>query len=65
MDFNIWLSQIKNDNLELEPFLKRIEPFFTDSGFNINEFEKRVQIGIKTIDAEVDSYLTDNEDVKD
>jgi len=62
MDFSEWLIQIKIEEPELDTFLCRLEPFFSDSGFNAAEFEKRVHIGIRKMDVEVDANLIDSED---
>ncbi|NCC82341.1 MAG: hypothetical protein EOM04_08740 [Clostridia bacterium] len=62
MDFSEWLSVIKKEVPELDAFISRLEPFFLDSGFNGVEFEKRVHIGIKKMEDEVDAYLIEKED---
>lgn len=65
MEFKDWLAQTKTDKQELDLFIDRIEPFFVESGFNASEFEKRVAIGVNSIDKQVEKSLMKEEDAKD
>ena len=65
MEFKDWLSHTKTDVLELAEFISKIEPFFIESGFNASEFEKRVAIGVNTIDKQVEKSLMKEDDAKD
>ena len=57
MNFKDWLTQAKSEKPELDEFLTKINPFFTDAGFNGLEFEKRVTTGLKNIDTEISKSL--------
>ena len=39
MEFKDWLTQTKTEKPDLTEFITKLDPFFTDSGFNANEFE--------------------------
>jgi hypothetical protein len=52
MDFNDWLDQTKISKPELNEFIIKVEPMFSDSGFNGTELERRLTNGLKQIDAE-------------
>ena len=57
MDFKNWLTQTKIDESKLSAFISKLEPFFTETGFNINEFERKVTAGLHKIDSEVDELI--------
>ncbi|WP_285269835.1 hypothetical protein [Kaistella rhinocerotis] len=57
MEFKTWLDQTKTDEPTLEIFIMKLESYFSDSGFNGSEFERKVSIGVQKIDAEVDELL--------
>lgn len=57
MEFNNWLNQTKIDEPELEAFITKLEPFFTDSGFKGDVFERKVTLGLKQIETEVEQAL--------
>ena len=49
MEFKDWLTQTKTEKPDLTEFITKLDPFFTDSGFNANEFEKKANIIHKNI----------------
>ena len=57
MDFKSWLEQTKINEPRLITFIPKLDPFFTDSGFNGNEFERRVTLGLRKYDFEIDELL--------
>lgn len=57
MDFKSWLEQTKNDEPRLSTFIPKLDPFFSDSGFNGIEFERRVTLGLRKYDSEIDELL--------
>lgn len=65
MDFNSWLNQIKIDEPELESFITRLEPLFTEVGFKCSEFERKVTIRLDKIDSEVGQLLKSKTNVED
>jgi hypothetical protein len=64
MEFKTWLDQIKIEEANLERFITKLEPFFSDSGFNGLEFERKVTIGLQKIDIEIDELLKPETDVE-
>jgi len=65
MNFNSWLNQVKIDEPELEPFITKLEPYFTDIGFKSSEFERKITIGLDKIDSEVEQLLKPETNVED
>ena len=65
MDFNSWLNQTKIDEPELEPFITKLESYFSDTGFKGNVFERKVTLGLNKIDTEIDELLKPEPDVED
>jgi len=65
MKFNNWLNQTKVDEPELESFITKLEPFFTDTGFKGNVFERKVTSGLNKIDTEVEQALKPELNVED
>ena len=57
MDFKSWLCQIKLDKPNLDAFITKLEPFFTDAGFNGFEFEKKVTLRLQKLNDEIDESL--------
>lgn len=57
MDFNSWLNQTKIDEPELESFIVKLEPYFSEIGFRGNVFERNVTAGLSKIDSDVDELL--------
>ena len=57
MDFKNWLANLKIDEPKLDSFITKLDPFFTETGFNGNEFEKKVHLGIRKIDLDIDKLL--------
>jgi len=57
MDFKSWLEQIKNDEPRLSTFIPKLNFFFSDSGFNGIEFERRVTLVLRKYDSEIDDIL--------
>lgn len=64
MDFNSWLNQIKIDEPDLESFIIKLEPFFSEIGFRGNVFERKVTIGLSKIDTEINELLKPEQDVE-
>lgn len=57
MEFNNWLNQTKTEKPELSSIITKLEPFFTDSGFRGNDFERNVALGLSKIDTDVEQEL--------
>ena len=57
MDFKNWLDQTKIEEPDLNVFIKKLEPFFTDTGFNGQEFERKVNLGFQKIESEINESL--------
>ncbi|WP_018626058.1 hypothetical protein [Niabella aurantiaca] len=57
MDFKSWLLHTKNEEPDLEVFITKLEPFFTDAGFNGLEFEKKINIGLRKFENDIDELL--------
>jgi hypothetical protein len=64
MEFKTWLDQTKTEEANLEIFITKLEPCFSDSGFNGLEFERKVNIGLQKIDTEIDELLKPESDVE-
>lgn len=65
MDFKSWLEQTKDNEPRLSSFIPKLYPFFTDSGFNGSEFERRITIGLRKIESEIDELLKPESNVED
>ena len=65
MDFNSWLNQTKIDEPDLESFITRLEPYFSDVGFKGNVFERNVKLGLNNIDSEIEELLKPEPNVED
>jgi hypothetical protein len=63
MVFKDWLTQIKSDKPELSDFITKLDPFFTDTGFNASEFEKRILIGLKKVDTDINNSINPQSNV--
>ncbi len=57
MEFKTWLDKTKIEEQNLEIFVNKLEPYFSDSGFNGLEFERKVTIGLQKIDIEIEELL--------
>lgn len=57
MDFRSWLTQTKIDEPDLDEFITKLEPFFTDTGFNGLVFERKVTSGLQKMDTDIDELL--------
>ena len=64
MDFKNWLTQTKTEEPTLESFITKLAPYFTDSGFNGIEFERKVTLGLLKVDADIDELLKPEPDVE-
>lgn len=64
MEFKTWLDQTKIEEVNLETFIIKLEPYFSDSGFNGLEFERKVAIGLQKVDTEIDELLKPESDVE-
>lgn len=64
MEFKTWLDQTKTEEANLEIFITKLEPFFSDSGFNGLELERNVAIGLQKVDSEIDELLKPESDVE-
>ena len=57
MDFKQWLLQTKLDKPELSDFITRLDTFFTDTGFNSVDFERKIDLGLKKIEKDVENTI--------
>lgn len=64
MQFQDWLTQTKADKPELNDFITKLEPFFIETGFNANEFERRIIVGLKKFDTDIVNLLNPQANVK-
>ena len=64
MDFKSWLLQTKIDEPDLAVFITKLEPFFIDSGFNGLQFEKKINIGLRKFDNDIDELLKPESNVE-
>jgi len=64
MDFKSWLNQTKIDEPELNSFIIKLEPYFTEIGFKGDVFERNVSTGLSKIDFEVDELLKPEPDAE-
>jgi hypothetical protein len=48
-----WIAGIKTEKPELNDFITKLEGFISDTGFNVNKFEKAVEIGLQKKEEEV------------
>jgi len=64
MNFKSWLEQTKINEPRLSTFIPKLYPFFTDSGFNGIEFERRVTVGLRKFDSEIDELLKQEPNVE-
>ena len=64
MDFKNWLEQTKNNEPRLSTFILKLDSFFTDSGFNGIEFERKVTVGLRKFDSEIDELLKQEPNVE-
>jgi hypothetical protein len=64
MDFNSWLTQTKIDEPDLESFIVKLEPYFSEIGFRGNIFERKVTAGLSKIDSDIDELLKPELDVE-
>ena len=64
MEFKDWLIQTKTEKPDLADFITKLDSFFTDSGFNANEFEKKVGIGLKKVDTDIANSLNPQTNAK-
>jgi hypothetical protein len=58
VDFKEWLNGLKSEKPELSDFITRLTPFFSESGFNSSDFEKRVNKGLKQKENEILQLLS-------
>lgn len=64
MDFKSWLNQTKIDEPELDSFIVKLEPYFSEIGFRGTVFERNVSAGLSKIDSEIDELLKPSPDVE-
>jgi len=57
MDFKSWLTQTKIDEPKLSAFITKLDPFFTEIGFNGTEFERRITFSLRKLDSDIDELL--------
>jgi len=57
MNFQEWIALTKSDKPELNDFITKLEPFFSDAGFNATEFERKVTVGLNAIDKKITDAL--------
>lgn len=64
-DLKAWITQLKTEKPELSDFITKIEAFISDTGFNTEKFEKRVDSGLKNIETEVTKSFTKEDNAQD
>lgn len=52
-NFNEWLTQLKTEKPQLNDFITKVEPLFSDNGFEIAKFEKAMAAGIKKVETDI------------
>ena len=52
-----WIETERVSNVESRSFLKKINPYFQETGFNAAEFERKVNIGLKKVESDIDNSL--------
>lgn len=57
MDFNGWLNQTKIDEPDLDSFITKLEPYFSDVGFKGTVFESKVTSGLNKIDSDIEELV--------
>jgi len=57
MDFKNWTEQIKTDEPDLKEFIEKLQPYLTDTGFNGQEFERKISLGLQKKEAEINELL--------
>ncbi len=65
MDFKSWLLQTKIDEPKLSAFITKLDPFFTETGFNGTEFERRITFSLRKLDSDIDELLKPEPNVED
>ncbi len=58
-----WITGLKTEKPELNDFVKKLEGFISDTGFNSAKFEKAVEKGLRNKEEEVTNYFVS--DAKD
>lgn len=48
-----WITELKTEKPELSDFVKKLEGFISDTGFNASKFENAVAIGLQRKEEEV------------
>lgn len=64
LDFDEWLIKQKEKTPELSDFIEKAKPYFLKTGFDIQEFEKAVNRGLKKIEIDVAKSYDQSGDVK-
>ncbi|MDP4103339.1 MAG: hypothetical protein Q8935_00180 [Bacillota bacterium] len=57
MTLQEWLEQEKINSPELSDFLTKIKPYFVATGFNATEFERKVNIGVRKTETDIEDAL--------
>ena len=65
MDFKSWLALTKINEPKLSAFITKLDPFFTEIGFNGTEFERKVTNGLRKMDLDIDELLKPEPNVED
>ena len=52
-----WIAELKAEKPELKDFIKKLEGFISDTGFNNAKFEKAVETGLQRQEEEVRKNL--------
>lgn len=63
MKIEDWIGQEKENNPYLSDFLTKITPYFGATGFNASEFERKVAIGVKKAETDIEETLKLESDV--
>lgn len=61
-DFKPWLTQLKTEKPELSDFITKLEPFFSETGFDSVKFEKRINIGLAKIETDISESFNPKKD---
>lgn len=57
MTLQEWIDQEKLNSPDLRDFLTKIAPYFVATGFNAAEFERKVSIGVKKAETDIEDTL--------
>jgi hypothetical protein len=61
-ELKAWLTQLKTEKPELNNFITKLEPFFSEVGFDASKFEKAINLGLKKIETDISASFNPNKD---